>query len=96
MVKLYFEDNNTPLWNGQLDVSRHEHNRKPMARSSKSRLREGKTVERNMNKLKNGNYNRMGKNIKGTYYEALSYITSAKANDYNRKKNLEVLQNIKY
>ena len=50
----------------------------------------------NMNKLKNGNYSGMGKNIKRTNYEALSYITSAEANDYNRKKSLEVLQNIKY
>ena len=50
-----------------------------------------------MNKLKNGNYSGMGKNIKKTNYEALSYITSAEANDYNyRKKSLEVLQNIKY
>lgn len=50
----------------------------------------------NMNKLKNGNYSGMGKNIKRTNYEALSYVTSAEANDYNRKKSLEVLQNIKY
>ena len=50
----------------------------------------------NMNKLENGNYSGMGKNIKRTNYETLSYVTSAEANDYNRKKSLEVLQNIKY
>ena len=49
--------------------SRHEHNRKLWRNLARAK---GRQLS-NMNKLKNGNYSGMGKNIKRTNYEALSY-----------------------